>query len=250
MTDFTVIIPVRWASTRLPGKALAELAGRPLMQHVYERACRSAAAQVVLAVDDQRLYEAAQGFGAHACMTSPQHPSGTDRVLESARLLQLPEDTLLVNVQGDEALIPPAIIDQVAADLAGHPEAQAATLYAPLTERHEFLDPNVVKITTDDAGYALYFSRAPIPHSRDAAPPAMEARRHIGIYAYRRTLLEDFVRWGAHPLEHTEQLEQLRLLAHGARIHAAPCREPVPAGIDTPEDLEKARRILTAQGGG
>jgi 3-deoxy-manno-octulosonate cytidylyltransferase (CMP-KDO synthetase) len=248
---FTVVIPARYASTRLPGKPLLEIEGRPMIQHVFERACQSEAERVVVATDDQRIAEAVAGFGGEALMTAADHPSGTDRIEEVSRLLQLGQDELIVNVQGDEPLIPPVVINQVAANLAAAPEAGIATLCEPVTASSDFFNPNVVKVVTDEAGFALYFSRAPIPWDRDgfagnAATAAVPdgARRHLGIYAYRVSLLGRFVRWQAAALERTESLEQLRAMANGARIHVADAVAAVPPGVDTAADLEAVRAII------
>ena len=249
--SFTVIIPARFASSRLPGKPLQLIAGRPMLAHVYERACASGADRVLIATDDDRIREAAEGWGAQVCMTSPEHPSGTDRLQEVVTQLRLPDDTIVVNVQGDEPLIPPAVICQVAANLARHPQAGMATLCEPLNSPETFFDPNAVKLVTDAEGFALYFSRAPIPWardafaaSRDALPVGLGARRHIGIYAYRVSLLHRFVAWPPAPLEQVEALEQLRALWNGVRIHVADAEASVPGGVDTPADLARVRALL------
>jgi 3-deoxy-manno-octulosonate cytidylyltransferase (CMP-KDO synthetase) len=250
---FTVVIPARYASTRLPGKPLQDIAGKPMIQHVWEQARRSAAERVVVATDDARIVEACQAFGAEVLLTRVDHNSGTDRLAEVASQLGLASDAIVVNVQGDEPLIPPAIIDQVAANLAAHPEAGIATLAEPIRDVQALFNPNVVKVATDLDGLALTFSRAPLPWARDAfaasrdqLPADVPYRRHIGIYAYRAGFLHDFVAWGPCWLENTECLEQLRALWHGVRIHVADAREAPPAGVDTPEDLERLRRLLGA----
>ncbi|WP_044875093.1 3-deoxy-manno-octulosonate cytidylyltransferase [Pseudomonas sp. LFM046] len=250
---FTVVIPARYASTRLPGKPLQDIAGKPMIQHVWEQACRSAAQRVVVATDDARIVEACQAFGAEVLLTRVDHNSGTDRLAEVASQLGLPSDAIVVNVQGDEPLIPPAIIDQVAANLAAHPEAGIATLAEPIHDVQALFNPNVVKVAADLNGLALTFSRAPLPWARDAfassrdqLPADVPYRRHIGIYAYRAGFLHDFVAWGPCWLENTECLEQLRALWHGVRIHVADALEAPPAGVDTPEDLERVRRLLGA----
>ncbi|MBA1272751.1 3-deoxy-manno-octulosonate cytidylyltransferase [Stutzerimonas azotifigens] len=252
MSDlYTVVIPARYASSRLPGKPLQEIAGKPMIRHVWERASSSSAARVVVATDDARILDACRGFGAEALMTRADHNSGTDRLAEVAAQLGLAADAIVVNVQGDEPLIPPAVIDQVAANLAAHPEAAIATLAEPLHDAASLFNPNVVKVLTDRDGLALTFSRAPLPwarddfsSSRDRLPADVPYRRHIGIYAYRAGFLADFVAWGACWLENTEALEQLRALWNGQRIHVADAVEPPPAGVDTPEDLERVRRLL------
>lgn len=248
---FTVVIPARYASTRLPGKPLLEIAAKPMVQHVYERASESAAERVVIATDDERIMAAAAAFGGECVMTGADHVSGTDRIEEVSRLLELDSDAIVVNVQGDEPLIPPAVIDQVAANLADNPEAGIATLSEPLASGEELFNPNIVKLVSDRRGFALYFSRAPIPWDRDGftmgtvptgAPT--EARRHLGIYAYRVSLLRDFVSWAPADLELRESLEQLRAMAQGERIHVADAIATVPPGVDTAADLEHVRGLL------
>jgi 3-deoxy-manno-octulosonate cytidylyltransferase (CMP-KDO synthetase) len=248
---FTVVIPARYGSTRLPGKPLLEIEGRPMVQYVYQRACQSDAERVVVATDDERIASAVAGFGGEAVMTAADHPSGTDRIEEVSRLLGMGEDALVVNVQGDEPLIPPAVINQVAANLAAQPTAGIATLCEPVTANGDFFNPNIVKVVADDAGFALYFSRAPIPWDRDGfakgtatAPVPPGARRHLGIYAYRVSLLRRFVCWQPAALEQTESLEQLRAMANGARIHVADAVATVPPGVDTAADLEVVRAII------
>lgn len=248
---FTVVIPARYASSRLPGKPLQDIAGKPMVQHVWEQAKKSAASRVVIATDDARIVEACQAFGAEVLLTDPGHNSGTDRLAEVATQLQLAPDAIVVNVQGDEPLIPPAIIDQVAANLAAHPEAGIATLAEPIDSIETLFNPNAVKVSSDINGLALTFSRAPLPWARDALarsrdelPAGVPYRRHIGIYAYRAGFLHDFVAWGPCLLEDTECLEQLRALWHGVRIHVADALQSPPAGVDTPEDLERVRRLL------
>ena len=251
--DFVVVIPARFASTRLPGKPLQDIAGKPMIQHVWEQAKRSAASRVVVATDDARIVEACQGFGAEVLLTRADHNSGTDRLAEVASLLGLADEAIVVNVQGDEPLIPPAIIDQVAANLAAHAEAGIATLGEPIHDAAQLFNPNVVKLVTDANGLALTFSRAPLPWARDAfaagreqLPAGVPFRRHIGIYAYRAGFLHDFVAWGPCWLEDAECLEQLRALWHGVRIHVADALEAPPAGVDTPEDLQRVRQLLGA----
>ncbi|WP_373388583.1 3-deoxy-manno-octulosonate cytidylyltransferase [Pseudomonas alcaligenes] len=250
---FTVVIPARYASSRLPGKPLQDIAGKPMVQHVWEQAKKSSAARVVVATDDVRILEACQGFGAEVLMTRVDHNSGTDRLAEVATQLGLAADAIVVNVQGDEPLIPPAIIDQVAANLAANPQAGIATLAEPIEDVQALFNPNVVKVVSDKSGLALTFSRAPIAWARDAfarsrdlLPEGVPYRRHIGIYAYRAGFLHDFVAWGPCWLEDTECLEQLRALWHGVRIHVDDALEAPPAGVDTPEDLERVRRLLGA----
>ncbi len=250
---FTVVIPARYASSRLPGKPLQDIAGKPMVRHVWEQARKSGAARVVVATDDARIVEACQAFGAEVLLTRIDHNSGTDRLAEVATQLELAADAIVVNVQGDEPLIPPVIIDQVAVNLAAHPEAAMATLAEPIHAVDALFNPNVVKVGTDQNGLAMTFSRAPLPWARDAfaasreqLPAGVPYRRHIGIYAYRAGFLQDFVAWGPCWLEDTECLEQLRALWHGQRIHVADALEAPQAGVDTPEDLQRVRRLLGA----
>ncbi|ENA30650.1 MULTISPECIES: 3-deoxy-manno-octulosonate cytidylyltransferase [Pseudomonas] len=249
--SYTVVIPARFASSRLPGKPLQDIAGKPMIQHVWEQASKSAAGQVVVATDHSDIMAACERFGAHALLTRTDHASGTDRLAEVAELIGLPDDAIIVNVQGDEPLVPPAIIDQVAQNLAAHSEAGIATLAEPIHDIAALFNPNVVKVVSDKNGLALSFSRAPMPWARDAfvtsrdiLPSSVPYRRHIGIYAYRVAFLKDFVRWGACWLENAEALEQLRALWHGVRIHVADAIESPEAGVDTAEDLERVRRVL------
>jgi len=251
MTPFHVIIPARYASTRLPAKPLKVIAGKPMIQWVYEAALLSAADKVYVATDDVRVAEAVHGFGGQVCMTSSAHESGTDRLQEVVSQLRLPDDAIVVNVQGDEPLIPPAVINQVAANLATCEGASLATLSEPIHRVADCFNPNIVKVVCGQSGLALYFSRAPIPWSRDTyatdsplLPDAGLVQRHIGIYAYRVALLYQFVRWPVAALEAVEKLEQLRVLANGYRIHVAEACTPVPGGVDTVEDLERVRSVL------
>lgn len=253
--SFTVVIPARYASTRLPGKPLLEIGGQAMIQHVYDRACESEASRVVIATDDERIAEVATGFGAEVLMTASDHASGTDRLEEVARKLNFAPDDRIVNVQGDEPLIPPVLINQVANNLEAYPEAKIATLCEGIQRPESVFNPNVVKVVRSSDKFALYFSRAPIPWARNhwtegmpvserTLPTDIEFLRHIGIYAYRVELLHDFVGWQASPLEKTESLEQLRALENGVRIHVDTAAERPPNGVDTPEDLEHVRRIF------
>ncbi len=251
---YTVVIPARYASTRLPGKPLRDIAGKTMIQRVYEQATLSAASRVIVATDDPRIATAVEGFGGEVAMTSPDHVSGTDRLEEVARQCGLAEDEIVVNVQGDEPLIPPQVIDQVAANLAANRHAGVATLSEAITETDVFLNPNTVKVVSGHDGTALYFSRAPIPWPRDEFAdsdnlsakklPAESAlnslQRHIGIYAYRVAQLHSFVTWQVAPLEALESLEQLRFMYHGIKIHVAPALLAVPGGVDTEADLQAA----------
>ena len=249
MTAFTVIIPARYASSRLPAKPLAMIGDMPLVQHVYVQAKKSSALRVVVATDDQRIADVVHGFGGQVVMTSATHESGTDRLEEAVRILGLGDDDIVVNVQGDEPLIPPAVIDQVAVNLANS-QVPMATLCEPVSRFSDIRNPNIVKVAMNAQGIALYFSRAPIPYARDDFPVATdECRfdgwfRHLGIYAYRVTLLRQFVSWPMAPLERTEKLEQLRVLWNGIGIHVAESCVSIPPGVDTPDDLERVRRIV------
>lgn len=256
--SFRVVIPARFASTRLPGKPLAEIAGRPMIAHVWERARASRAAEVIIASDDERVLAAAAAFGADAERTSPDHLSGTDRIAEVAERRGWPDDCVVVNVQGDEPLLPEVVVDQVAANLIANPDAGMSTLAEPIRERSRVFDPNVVKVVTRADGFALYFSRAPIPWQRASFAEGVSVadagaemtgpwRRHLGIYAYRVGLLRRFVTWPPAALEEIEMLEQLRVLHAGVGIHVADACAPVPAGVDTPDDLERVRALLAAR---
>ncbi len=250
--SFTVVIPARYASTRLPAKPLSDIAGKPMIQHVYERACESDARQVIIATDDERIEKAARNFGAQVCMTSVHHTSGTDRLQEVVVNLGLGEREIVVNVQGDEPLIPAQVINQVAANLAAMPHASMATLSEPIHSLDDFRNPNIVKVIAAHDGRALYFSRAPIPWPRDhfaqadvnSLPDNFLAQRHIGIYAYRAALLHEFVRWQPSPLEKIESLEQLRVIWNGQVIHVAEAVAAVPGGVDTPADLQRIKLLL------
>jgi 3-deoxy-manno-octulosonate cytidylyltransferase (CMP-KDO synthetase) len=246
---FHVVIPARHAASRLPGKPLLVIAGKPLVQWVWERCCRSGAASVVIATDDARILNAARGFGADAMMTAETHASGTDRVAEVAALRGYGDDELVVNVQGDEPLIEPQLVADLAAALAARPGVDIATAIAPVRSLEEFLDPNNVKAVCAPDGRALYFSRAPVPWPRDAAPQGRPAAyagawRHIGIYAFRVRSLRNFTQLVATPLELTEKLEQLRALEHGMTLHCVALEVAPPAGVDTPADLQRIRSHL------
>ncbi len=249
---FTVVIPARYSSTRLPAKPLKDIAGKSMVERVYEQACLSEAARVVVATDDERIEKVVKAFGGEVCMTSKTHESGTDRLQEVAQKLALADDEIVVNVQGDEPLIPPEVINQVARNLAQAKEASVATLSEAIESAEDFSNPNIVKVVADINGLALYFSRASIPWPRDefaqtsnALPDGKYFQRHIGIYAYRVSLLNQFVTWDLAPLEGLECLEQLRVLRNGHRIHVAESVLPVPGGVDTQEDLERVRLLLS-----
>lgn len=239
---FSVVIPARYAATRLPGKPLLDIAGKPMIQHTYERAQASDAESVTIATDDERIREAAEGFGATVCMTSADHRSGTDRIQEVASQLQLTDDHILVNVQADEPLLPPQVINQVACNLEQHPEVGIATLCELISSQQEIDDPNAVKVVLNCDGIALYFSRATIPWQASAS--AQNCFRHVGIYAYRVAVLNQFVQWPVAELEISEKLEQLRALYNGVAIHVAVSDAEIPAGVDTERDLEAVRSLL------
>ncbi|AMD00258.1 3-deoxy-manno-octulosonate cytidylyltransferase [Halomonas chromatireducens] len=247
---FIAVIPARFAASRLPGKPLLDIAGEPMVAHVWRRACESAAQRVIVATDDARIREALAPFDAEVVMTRADHPSGTDRLAEVAERLGLADEAVLVNVQGDEPLIPPQLIDQVAARLFDDPEASIATLAEPIADVDTLFNPNVVKVVRAFSGRALYFSRAPIPWDRQAfasRPDWLETDgwlRHIGLYAYRAGFLAQYGDWTPSPLEQLEQLEQLRALHHGHAIQVALAALPNPAGVDTVEDLERVRSLL------
>ncbi|MEN8687131.1 MAG: 3-deoxy-manno-octulosonate cytidylyltransferase [Desulfuromonadales bacterium] len=248
----TVIIPARYASTRFPGKPLAELCGKPMVQWVYERSSLCEAVdKVIVATDDQRIANAVKAFGGDVVMTRAAHATGTDRLAEVAEGL---DDELIVNVQGDEPLIDPAMIHAAVAPLLNDQSIPMGTLRTPLTSLDEFRNPNVVKVVTDRAGFALYFSRAPIPYFRDFAEQLeqrwseLATAKHVGLYVYRRSFLLDYPHLPKTPLEEQECLEQLRALEHGYRIHVA-TTDLVGQGVDTPADLERVRAILSSAAG-
>jgi 3-deoxy-manno-octulosonate cytidylyltransferase (CMP-KDO synthetase) len=248
---FRVVIPARMRSTRLAGKMLADIAGKPLVAWVAERARESGASEVVVATDHEDIERAVRALGWKAVRTSAAHPSGTDRLAEAAAVLGYAADEIVVNVQGDEPLIDPALIRAVAAELARHPLASIATAAHPIESAETFFDPNVVKVVTDEAGLALYFSRAPIPYARDAfaqgraaLPQGFTALRHIGIYAYRVRYLREYAALTPTAAERFEALEQLRALGHGHRIAVARWNGTLEPGVDTAQDLERVRRRL------
>ncbi|MCZ4293660.1 3-deoxy-manno-octulosonate cytidylyltransferase [Vibrio sinaloensis] len=246
--SFTVVIPARYQSTRLPGKPLADIGGKPMIQWVYEQAIQAGADKVIVATDDSRVEHVVKAFGGEVCMTSPDHESGTERLAEVVEKMAIPDDHIIVNVQGDEPLIPPSIITQVARNLASS-EAPMATLAVEIDHESEVFNPNAVKVVTDKDGYAMYFSRATIPWDRDnfandAKSIAQPLMRHIGIYAYRAGFINTYINWQPTALEKIECLEQLRVLWYGEKIHVEVAKEAPSAGVDTPEDLEVVRKII------
>ncbi|NGY06820.1 3-deoxy-manno-octulosonate cytidylyltransferase [Solimonas terrae] len=248
---FKVVIPARLGSTRLPRKVLREVAGKTIVQHVWEAARLAGAEEVLIATDSDEVQDVCESFGAAVWMTATTHNSGTDRANEIARQAGWDASTIVVNLQGDEPLMPPALVSQAAELLANDPEAHIASLCHPLHALDEWLNPNVVKLVMDRRGYALYFSRAPIPWQRQGASreqprlPAGLAFRHIGLYAYRVAALAEFSALPPAPLEDCEALEQLRALTHGFRIKMGITDAPPPRGVDTEEDLQAVERILS-----
>ena len=249
---FRVVIPARYASTRLPGKPLLDIAGKPMIQHVYERASESGADSVIIATDDARIEAAVHGFGGEVCMTSAEHSQGTDRIAEVVKKFGFGDDEIVVNVQGDEPLIPPQLITQTAQDLANYPDASISTICTPIHTAAELFDPHVVKVVMDKNDYAIYFSRAVIPWDRDAfnvtteeLPARSQHYRHIGIYGYRCGFLRHYSELEPAPIEQMESLEQLRAMWHGHRIHVSVVQEPPGHGVDTEADLLRLRGLLT-----
>lgn len=246
MTDFAVVIPARYASERLPGKPLKDIAGKPMLQHVWQRAIESGAEEVVVATDDSRIADVAEAFGATVCVTSPEHLSGTDRIAEAADIMGWADEQIVVNLQGDEPLMPSAVIGQCAS-LLDDEAAQLSTLASPLARKEDFEDANVVKVLVDDNGFAIYFSRTAIPFSRsgDTAALATEtALQHHGIYAYRCSVLRQLVNTEPSAIERCERLEQLRAMSLGFKIKVGiPVSRPGP-GVDTEADLDAVAKLL------
>jgi 3-deoxy-manno-octulosonate cytidylyltransferase (CMP-KDO synthetase) len=245
--EFLVVIPARLGSTRLPRKPLADIGGKPMVACVAEQAKKSLAQSVVVATDSAEIQAACDEHRIECLLTSPDHPTGTDRLAEVAQLLKLPNNALVVNVQGDEPLIPPELINQVAQTLADHHECAISTVAVPIEDDTEIQNPNVVKVVLNRAGEALYFSRANIPFVRDAQMTKVTQHlRHLGIYAYRADFLQAYTRLEPAPPEQAEALEQLRAIWNGYRIAVLIAQEAPPAGVDTPEDLERVRSLLRA----
>ncbi len=246
MSRFIVVIPARYSSTRLPGKALVDIGGKPMIEHVYERGMESAASEVVIATDDGRIAEAGEACGATVCMTADHHKSGTERIAEVADIMDWRDEQIVVNLQGDEPTMPAALIDQCAG-LLDDGSADIATLASPFASQADFENPNCVKVIRDRNSHAIYFSRAAIPYPRDAGSEEIAAKaalHHHGIYAYRCGVLRQLVTAPASELEICEQLEQLRALSLGMTIAVGVPEEPPGAGVDTPEDLERVRQAL------
>ena len=255
-SPFTVLIPARLASSRLPGKPLADIAGLPMVVRVAQQAARSSAARCVVAADDARIIQACAAHGVQALLTRSDHASGSDRLAEACEKLALPDDAIVVNVQGDEPLIEPGLIDAVAALLAAHPGAAMGTAAHALDSAEKLANPNVVKVVLNAAGLAQYFSRAPIPFARDhaagdawwrsSAAPGLAPLRHVGIYSYRAGFVRRFPQLPPAPTEQCEQLEQLRALWHGHAIAVHVAAQAPGAGVDTPQDLQRVRALLGA----
>ncbi len=253
---FKVVIPARYGSTRLPGKPLLAIDGEPMIAHVCRRAQEAGADEIIVATDDDRIVQAVSPLGVRAVMTRADHQSGTERIAEVAEKCAWPADTVVVNLQGDEPLLPPACIRAVAAALAGQTRAGIATLAAAIDDGQDIFNPNAVKVVLDKAGYALYFSRAPIPWDRDAfAKTAQQPSgtmlylRHIGLYAYTVGFLRRYCSWPASVLESVESLEQLRILWQGEAVKVNIIEQAPPAGVDTMEDLQRVVRVLAGQQG-
>ena len=250
ISEYNIVIPVRMASQRLPGKPLLNIAGRPLIEHVYRRACCASAQKIVIATDDKQILTVAREFGADVIMTSQAHQSGSDRIAECADQMGWGDEQLIVNLQGDEPLMPASCLDQVAALLAADPAADVASLYWPLENSEEIANPNVVKVVMGQGGHALYFSRSVLPFPRhwDNVEAALQSevswRRHVGLYAYRAGALRAFATMQSTPLEAAEKLEQLRCLESGRKIRMAQACQFIPAGVDTVHDLERVRAVL------
>jgi 3-deoxy-manno-octulosonate cytidylyltransferase (CMP-KDO synthetase) len=249
-----VLIPARMQSSRLPNKPLADIAGKPMIWHVWQRAMAANVSRVVVATDSQQIVDAMSALGAEVIMTSDKHLSGTERLAEASAILGLSDDTPVVNVQGDEPLIASAVIDQIAALLLDNPQASMATLWEPIANAVHLMNPNMVKVVTDQQGYALAFSRSPIPWHRDLfgsqlhadtpMPDGVPFCRHLGIYAYKAGFLRQYAQWPSCEMERVEALEQLRILWNGHKIILDQACAPTHAGVDTPEDLARVRAIL------
>lgn len=248
---FTVIIPARFASTRLPGKMLADIHGKPLIQHTYEKAVASGATRIIIATDSLQIKAICDGFDAEVCMTSEAHTTGTDRIAEAARIFGLASDEIIVNLQGDEPVMPAEFLHNLAEALSKCDDAEMATICVPIQSVEEIFNPNAVKVVLNEKGRAIYFSRAPIPWHRNsfnsqpaAVPSDTTYYRHLGVYVFRNQFLQQYVQLQPAPIEKIELLEQLRALYYGANIHVVVIDQTPPAGVDTQEDLERVREYL------
>jgi len=249
--EFRIIIPARYDSTRLPGKVLADIHGKPMLQHVYERAMESGADSVVIATDSAKVSKVAQSFGAKVCMTSSEHRSGAERIAEAALALDYAPDEIIVNVQADQPFILPQGIRQVAEDLEKYDNVKISSICERITRGEDLFNPAVVKVVLNWRNYAVYFSRAPIPwditqfKTPDKAEPSDQHYKHIGLYAYRVSFLQEYIQWPLSPLEQMESLEQLRILWNGSRMHIVISKDRFPPEVNTPEDLEKIKEWST-----
>lgn len=244
--NFRVVIPARYDSTRLPAKALCDIAGKPMVQHVYERACKSSAISVVVATEDERIVKACEKFGAPVCLTSHKHLTGTDRIAETVGLLGYEPDDIIVNVQGDQPFVPYENIDQLAQNLIMHEQANIATLCERIHDEQDLHNPAIVKVVTDNNGYALYFSRNLIPWTKTIDLHTQIYYKHMGLYAYRAETIQQFVTWPPSHLELSESLEQLRFLSYGEKIHVGVAIKNAPLEVNTQEDLDKVRQLVAS----
>ncbi len=253
MSDYKIVIPARYGSSRLPGKPLIDLAGKPMVQHVFERAVATGVTDIVIATDDQRIFDVASDFGAQVLMTSLDHENGTERICEVAREMNWQDSDVIVNLQGDEPLIPRSLIELTAQGLLKNPSAGMSSLCAAITSDKDAFDPNVVKAVLDNSGFALYFSRAPIPWDRELYKSGLEKMtkqsavyRHIGMYGYRVSFLKEYEKMQMTALEQVECLEQLRALSYGIKIHMSVIDQPPGHGVDTQEDAKRVAQLLKA----
>lgn len=248
--EFRIIIPARYASTRLPGKVLMDIGGKPMLQHVYERSVESGADSVVIATDDPKISKVARNFGAKVCMTSVEHQSGTERIAEAALALDYSPEEIVVNVQGDQPFILPQAIRQVAEDLDKHDNVKVSSICERINRNEDLFDPSVVKVVLNWRNYAMYFSRSPIPWDVESFNDPSKALvsechyRHVGLYAYRVSFLLEYIEWSASPLEKMEFLEQLRILWKGIRMHMVISKDRIPPEVNTPEDLKKIMEYM------
>lgn len=248
--EFRIIIPARYDSVRLPGKVLLDIGGKPMIQYVYEKAVSSGAESVVIATDDERIAAAAESFGAPFCMTSANHPSGTERICEAVAALEYEPDDIVIGLQADEPLISQQVISQLASTISDHENVKVGSMCEQITNVDDLFDPNVVKVVLNRRHFAMYFSRAPIPWDRGTFPDKDKIElnqnfyRHIGLYGYRVSFLEDYMNWSSCPVENIESLEQLKILWNGGRILMSVVNHPVSRGVDCQEDLEAVRKKL------